>query len=165
MSEQKKHGEKAFELRLYLTEAFANAARNGQSDPAMKPLQDVLDRHGAKLKSELHKIQDFLLKKQKVTNWEEQHPRERGRNFLFNLEAFALRTICDESKREYLARDFYVSMNGRKMFRGDEADDLIRDLESLKSSGILGTGPRINRGREPGVRKVYFPKHHPGTRG
>lgn len=152
-----------FELRFYLTWQFADAVKKGVDAPGLAPLQAALGRHGAKIDhSQLDEFQNFLIKHQAVENWEEAYPDPKERKFNFELEAFTLKTVLDDVKREYLSREFTVSTDSGRSFQGTGADALMADLNALENSGILGTGPRVQRAV---CRKVFFPARHPGTTG
>jgi hypothetical protein len=153
--------EKTFEVRFYLKEEFAKALRQGQDLPELKPLKDVLTRHDVGVHNQLDEFQSFLTKLQKIENWEQEVQDPDHRLFLRELEEFTLKTVLDDSKREYLGREFSVEpKNGP--YKGSEADRLIKDLQALEPFNLFAKGAAKT---EKGVRKVYRPKKHPGTTG
>ena len=155
--------DKTFEVRFYLTQEFAKAVRMGEANPALDPLRDILTRHNVTLHNQLDEFQNFLLAMQKVDNWGKAYPDPDERKFLRELEAFTLPAVLDDSKRSYLSREFTIERaQGLGSFKGNEADALIRDLQTLDGSALFGEGPRA---MDKGVRKVYQPARHPGTSG
>lgn len=156
---------KTFEVRFYLKQEFAKAVRDGADIPELKPLRDILERHNVELHNQLDEFQAFLLKAQKVENWKEAYPDGAERKFLQEMEAFTLSTLMKDEKRAYLSREFTIERSrGKGPFKGNEADALIEDLQTLNDGdgALFGESPRAT---DRGVRKVYRPKRHPGTTG
>jgi hypothetical protein len=146
-----------FEVRFYLTKEFAAAARAGEEIPG---LAAALKQIGGSLECQLDEFQNFLFEKQKIGNWEQAYPDAAERKFQKEMEAFTLKTLLNDGKREYLAREFTVAVKGNKNFRDSEADAVIAVLQTLDGKGIYGKGPKQT---DKGVRKVFFPPRHPGT--
>ena len=174
---------KTFDVRFYLKDEFAKAARqdayfpftedaiNGVSDhfvadnPEIVALYKVLAKHGVSLHNQLDEFVDYCVKYAQVEDWETAYPDENERKFHQQLLAMTQATLANPEKCEYLAREFTIERAGGNpdflgAFSGDEADAIIADLQAIFNSGVYGEGPRPT---EQGVRKVYAPKRHPGT--
>lgn len=151
MSDVNEDKNRTFEVRFYLKKRFAEAARQGQTVRGMKPLLAVLEKHGASLQNQLDEFQEQLFAWQEIGNWDELFPDAQSRANEMRFEKFTLSTVLNDSKREYLSREFTLVVGDKKFFSGDEVDALVADIESLGAK-IIGTGPRI---KEPVTRRVY----------
>jgi hypothetical protein len=151
---------RTYEVRFYLTRAFADAVRLKQGGADIAPLQDVLSRHGATLENQLDEFQEQIRRWQEIENWEALFPDPQQRENERWFEKFTLETVLNDRKREYLSREFTLVVGDKKFFSGHEADALIADIEAL-GPAVIGTGPRI---KEPVTRKVYSDNGGPHER-
>jgi len=158
MSEENKPA-RTFEIRFYLTRAFADAVRAGKTQ-GIEKLTDVLSRYGATLENQLDEFQDHLMRWQEIANWEEAFPDPGQRANEMWFEKFTLATVLNDRKREYLSREFTLAIDEKKFFSGNEVDAIVADLEALGPE-VIGTGPRIE---EPVTRRVYSDNGGPHSR-
>lgn len=163
-----------YDVRFYLKDEFAKAVRKQLAgtppwelflnEPGMIALYRILGEHKMSLHNQLDEFEAYVAEHTDI-DWAEKYPDEQERVFHAQLTAMTIATLQDEEKREYLGREFTIEISGgnpqfQGAFKGDEADEIIKDLQSIFNSGIYGEGPRKT---EKGVRKVYTPPMHPGT--
>lgn len=160
---------RTYEVRFYLTRRFADAVRKMHKEPgakplpSMKPLLTVLAKHGAKLENQLDEFQGQLKAWQEIENWEAAFPDPAERANEVWFEKFTLNTVLNDSKREYLSREFTLVVGDKKFFSGEEVDNLVADIENL-GARFLGTGPRITGLESTRTRKVYSDNGGPHSR-
>jgi hypothetical protein len=181
-----KNDNRTFDVRFYLKEAFANAARNHKdlsAQPGMAGDQRgeetspelstyillyALLSIGYGVHNQLDEFQEYVEKHDAITDWEEAFPEENERKFHQQLLAMTKATLADPVKCEYLAREFTVEklLEDTPQFQGaftegKEAEAIMNFVKvTLERFDMAGEGPRPTDG---GVRKVYAPKRHPGT--
>jgi hypothetical protein len=168
MSEAKKD-QRGFEIRFYLKDEFAKALRKGESHPGLTPLNDVLVKHNVGLHNQWDQSVKTLKEMQQVRNWDQSTMSEQEKKWGWDMEVYILDRItsdCDERGRgwvpsDYLRREFTIERADHGMYKGNEADQLIADLQSLYEApdSVFGEGPHD---RDRGVRKLYR-GIHPGT--
>ena len=149
-----------FQLRIFLKEEFARAAARHEQAEGLKPLQDVLKKHGASLDhNQFDEFSEF------VENIK-AHPSALAHEQTRKLLELTEKALANPEKVSYFKREFTVSLNGRERLSGNEADALMADLAALEGK-VLTAGKAFNGAGQPvpAVRKSYYPKNnrHPGT--
>ena len=113
-----------YQVRVYLTDAMAEAARSGCGNPAMRPLQDVLDKHHAAMKSQFDAFSDYLAEAE----------REGPENF--PLYKWTKATLDDPVKRGKHFKAFALHISGSEVYPQEAADALEAALQPLVGDGI-----------------------------
>jgi hypothetical protein len=133
-----------YQLRINLSDEFSQKARKDMNDPALKPLKDVLDKHGMTLKNQFDAFVGYC---------EEVEEEARAENIVQKgLRLFGLRkgpldetlykwtkdTVMKPGKEEAYASRFTI-YEGEKaqIYSKDLADAVEADLKPLKDSGMI----------------------------
>jgi hypothetical protein len=113
-----------FQLRIYLDDAFAEAARRGDGDPALKPLHAVLAKHNAELKCQFDAFAGYVAEAEK-------HGTEN-----YHLYEWTKATIENPAKKAKYIKSFTLYVDGDEVYAKEKADALEADLMPL-----VGCGP------------------------
>ena len=153
--------QKPYQVRIFLREEFAEAVSRGRTPKEVQPLFDVLAKHDASLDhNQFDEFSTFV--KNAEAGLPTPIPQEQAQALLALTKA----SLANEEKRNYFKREFTLSIGGKSMFKGNEADSLIADLEKLGDGPIITSGKGFVPGKNyvvPPVRKSFKPKRHPGT--
>ena len=114
-----------YQLRIYMDEPFADLARNSPADPAIKPLSDILDRHGARMKCQFDAFADYVAEAER--NGTENYP----------LHAWTKATIEDPAKKAKYLKSFTLYVDGDEVYAREKADALEADLEPLVGGELV----------------------------
>ena len=134
-----------YQLRIYLADAFAEAARRTPDDPALRPLTDILARHRAALKCQFDAFADY------VAEAEQQGTAD------YPLYAWTKATIEDPAKRAKYLKSFTIYVDGHEVYAKEIADALESELQPLVGGGLItrfskhDTNP-MNNPQPPGAR-------------
>jgi len=120
MSEEWQH-----QLRVYLTDELADAARTDRGFPALWPLMDVLDKHGATLVSQLDAFEDYVAE------------AEKGGPEKFPLYKWTKATVEDPEKRLKHKKAFALRVSGQEVYAKEAADALEAALRPLVDGGVV----------------------------
>lgn len=149
-----------YQLRIFLNEEFADAARHHKTTAGLEPLLAVLKKHHAALDhNQLDEFTEFLA----TMDAHPEIPLRGAGKRLYDLTKGAL---ANPEKCSYFAREFTISVGGKMTFVGHDTDALVEDLKKLGSKTVLTRGKAFREGKVRNVspvRKVYIPKRHPGT--
>jgi hypothetical protein len=116
-----------YQIRVYLNDDLADVARSDRSNPALRPLTDILNRHHATLVSQLDAFENYVVEAEK----------EGSENFpLYN---WTKATVEDPAKRAKHIKTFALRVSGNEVYREEVADALEADLRPLVG-GALVTG-------------------------
>ena len=94
-----------FQLRLTLSDEFAQVARNVPGDPSISPLTDILNRHDAVMKCQLDAFADYV-------SGAEANGIEN-----FDLYEWTKKTIDDPAKKSKYAKSFRALCRWRRGLR------------------------------------------------
>lgn len=114
-----------YQIRIYLSDAFADAARRNPADPSLQPLTDVLKKHRAAMKSVFDAFSDYVVL------------AEREGADLFPLYKWTKATIEDPAKKAKHTKVFTVYVNGEEVYDKGIADALEADLQPLAGGEIV----------------------------
>jgi hypothetical protein len=114
-----------YQIRVYLSEELAEVARSDPGNPELKPLMDILQRHGATLKSQFDAFSDY------VAEAEAQGVEK------FPLYKWTRATIEDSEKRAKHITAFAVRIDGQEVYAKDPADALEADLQPLVGGALI----------------------------
>jgi hypothetical protein len=116
-----------YQVRIYLTDAAAEAARRDKSDPSLRPLADILAGHHATIASQYDAFAGYVAEAEK--NGTQGYP----------LYAWTKATIKDPAKKAKYLKVFTVYVDGNETYPGPVADAIEAALQPL-----IG-GPLVTR--------------------
>ena len=108
-----------YQVRLYLTEDLAEVARADRAHPALRPLADILDKHGATLVNQFDAFAGYVAEAEK-------EGAEK-----FPLYKWTKAVIEDPAKRAKHLGTFTVHCAGEGVYSKAVADALEADLQPL----------------------------------
>jgi hypothetical protein len=116
-----------YQLRLYLADELAEAARRNAGAPVLGPLPQILAKHDATMKCQLDTFLDYVAQ------------AEANRVEDYALYEWTKATIEDPIKRAKHLKSFALRVKGQEVYSKEEADALEADLQPLVD------GTRITR--------------------
>jgi hypothetical protein len=116
-----------YQLRLYLADELAEAARRDAGAPVLGPLPRILDKHAATMKCQFDAFADYVAEAE--ANGVEDYP----------LYDWTKATIEDPVKKAKHLKSFALRVKGQEVYPQEEADALEADLQPLVD------GTRITR--------------------
>ena len=114
-----------YQVRVYLSDEFAEVARRDPDDPAIKPLADVLGRHRAAMKCQFDAFAGYVAEAE-----------ERGTENS-PLYAWTKATTEDPAKKEKYLKSFTLYVDGNEVYAKQQADALEADLQPLVGGGLI----------------------------
>lgn len=108
-----------YQLRLDLNEDVANLARRDPGAPALKPLNDILRKHGAALKCQFDAFAEYVAEAE-----------ERGTD-AYPLYRWTKATIENPAKKAKYLKSFTIYVDEDEVYEKEKADALERDLKPL----------------------------------
>lgn len=132
------------QLRVYLSDEAADAARKERGAPALRPLADVLDAHRATLVSQLDAFQDY------VAQAEREGPEG------FPLYKWTKATLEDAAKRLKHKKAFALRVSGGEVYAKEAADALEAALRPL----VGGVVERMSRHDTNPANNLAVPAEH-----
>ena len=120
MSEQWK-----YQLRLSLSDEFAQAARDNSDLSELKPLMDVLDKHNAELVCQFDAFADYVFAAEK--NGVEHYP----------LYEWTKSVVNNTAKEAKYIKEFTLYVEGDEVYAKDKADALETDLQALVGGEVI----------------------------
>ncbi len=114
-----------YQVRIYLDDAFAEAARRTPEDPALKPLADILRRHNAVLRCQFDAFAGYVAEAE-----------ERGTEN-YPLYEWTKATIEDPAKKTKYTKSFTLYVDGDEVYAKEKADALEADLGVLVGGGLV----------------------------
>jgi hypothetical protein len=116
-----------YQLRLYLVDELAEAARRDAGTSVLGPLPRILEKHDATMNCQLDAFASYVA--QAEADGVENYP----------LYEWTKATIEDPVKRAKHLRSFALHLKGREVYPKEDADALEADLQPLVD-GIRITG-------------------------
>jgi len=114
-----------YQVRIYLPDELVDTARFHSDDPALGQLPDILQKHGARMKSQFDAFAEYVAEAEgKATD---EYP----------LYEWTKATIEDPAKKLKHLKSFSLHVKGRELYSKDEADALEADLQTLVSGGVI----------------------------
>ncbi len=114
-----------YQVRVYLGDAFVEAARGAPEDPAIKPLADILRRHNAVLRCQFDAFAGYVAEAE-----------ERGTEN-YPLYEWTKATIEDPAKKTKYTKSFTLYVDGDEIYAKEKADALEADLGVLVGGGLV----------------------------
>ena len=114
-----------YQLRIYLPDELVETARLRSDDPALGHLPEILQKHGASMKSQFDAFAEYVVEAER--NGTEQYP----------LYQWTKATIEDPAKKQKHLKSFSLHVRGRELYSKDEANSLETDLQPLVGGGVI----------------------------
>ena len=114
-----------YQLRIYLPDELVETARLRSDDPALGQLPEILQKHGASMKSQFDAFAEYVVEAER--NGTEQYP----------LYQWTKATIEDPAKKQKHLKSFSLHVKGRELYSKDEANSLEADLQPLVGGGVI----------------------------
>jgi hypothetical protein len=135
--------EPRYQVRIFLSDAFAKAARETPYAPELAPLAEVLRENNATLSCQFDEFRNFV-------NACEAHGAGDTR-----IAAWTRATVEDPAKREKYLKVFIVNVGGDQLFSARKANELFHAFKPLVAPGIV---TRISR---PDDNPAHNPQPRP----
>lgn len=113
-----------YQLRIDLGDELAEVARRNPSNPAIKPLADILTRHHAIMKCQFDAFADYVAEADK-----------RGTKN-YPLYAWTKATIENPEKKAKYLKSFTLYVDGNEVYAKPVADAIEADLQLLRGKLI-----------------------------
>ncbi len=114
-----------FQMRVYLGDAAAAAARGDPDDPALAPLMAVLRAHRATLKCQFDAFADYVAEAE--ANGVDSYP----------LYRWTKAALADAEKQAKHRRAFAIRVDDREVYGREAADALEAALQPLVGDGVV----------------------------
>ncbi len=114
-----------YQLRVYLADDVAEAARSDLNNPVLRPLTDILDRHNATLLNQFDAFASY------VAVADKEGPDN------FPLYKWTKAVVDDPAKRAKHVGTFAVRVSGREVYPKADADALEADLRTLVGGTLV----------------------------
>jgi hypothetical protein len=114
-----------YQIRIYLADEFAEMARRDPNSPALKPLTDILAKHGAAVKCQFDAFADYVAEAEK--HGTKDYP----------LYAWTKATIENPAKKEKYTKAFTLYADGQEVYAKEIADALESGLQPLVGGALI----------------------------
>jgi hypothetical protein len=114
-----------YQIRIYLADQFAETARKDPGNPALKPLADILENHGAALKCQYDAFAGYCAEAEK-------HGIEK-----YPLYKWTKATIENAEKKAKYLKSFTLYVAGQEVYAKELADALEADLQPLAGGALI----------------------------
>jgi hypothetical protein len=114
-----------YQIRIHLSDEFAEVARCDPDNPAIEPLTDILTKHHAKMKCQFDAFADYVAEAEK--NGTEDYP----------LYEWTKVTIDNPAKKEKHVKSFTLYVDGNQVYAKEIADALESDLQPLVGGELI----------------------------
>lgn len=114
-----------YQIRIYLSDEFADVARSDPDDPAIKPVADILRNHRATMRCQFDAFANYVAEA-------EQHGTEN-----YPLYEWTKATIEDPAKKAKYLKSFTLYVDGQEVYPKSQANALEADLEPLVGAGLV----------------------------
>jgi hypothetical protein len=114
-----------YQIRIFLSDEFAELARHHPDTPTLAPLTGILKRHDAIMKCQFDAFADYVAE------------AERRGTEDYPLYEWTKATIEDPAKEAKYIKSFTLSVGGNELYSKEKADMLERELRPLVSADII----------------------------
>ena len=137
-----------FQVRIYLNNVRAEAARKDAQDSSLAPLGEILTKHHAELKCQYDAFTSYC--SQAEAESIEKYP----------LYQWTKDTIEDPAKKAKYLKAFTLYVDGDEVYDKSKADRLEAELKPLADSGLLDKLSKhdTNPAKNPQPPKKYRPE-------
>ena len=115
-----------YQVRLFLTDTFAAAARADNRDPILKPVNDILDKYGLKMVNQFDALEGFCKE------------AEANNDTDSDLYRWTKDVISKPEKQKKYARQFTLyALNNDQVYDKAIADGAHVELKDLEGGAIV----------------------------
>jgi len=114
-----------YQVRIYLDDKTAQAARRDPDNPSIKSLMDILVKHRATMKCQFDAFADYVAEAEK--NGTDRYP----------LYEWTRATIENPAKKEKYIKSFTLYVDGNEVYGRELADALESDLLPLVGGELI----------------------------
>lgn len=114
-----------YQIRIYLSDEFADIALRDPGNPAIKPVADILRNHHATMKCQFDAFADYVAQA-------EEHGTEN-----YPLYEWTKATIEDPVKKAKYLKSFTLYVDGKEVYPKSQADALESDLTPLVGGELV----------------------------
>ena len=114
-----------YQIRIYLSDEVAEAARAAPDSPALKPLVDILARHRATMKCQFDAFADYVAEAEKHGTAD------------YPLHAWTKATIENPEKKAKYLESFTLYVHGKEVYAKLIADAIESDLQPLVGGELI----------------------------
>ncbi len=114
-----------FQVRIYLSDEFAEVARRNPDDLAIKSLADILSKQNAIMRCQFDAFAAYVAEAEKYGT--ENYP----------LYEWTKATIADPAKKAKYIKSFTLYVEGDEVYAKEKADALEEDLKPLIGGGLV----------------------------
>ena len=114
-----------YQVRIYLSDEFAEMARRDLGSPAIGALRDILAKHHATMKCQFDAFADYVAEAEK-------HGTEN-----YPLYDWTKATIENPAKKEKYIKSFTLSVDGNEVYAKEIANALESDLQPLVGGALI----------------------------
>jgi hypothetical protein len=114
-----------YQIRIYLSDKFAEIARRNPADQAIAPLTGILTKHRATMKCQFDAFADY------VADAEKHGIKE------YPLYEWTKATIEDPAKKAKHVKSFAIYVDGNEVYAKEIADALEADLRPMVGGGLI----------------------------
>lgn len=133
-----------YQLRVYLDDALAERALRHEADDELKPLEDVLLRHDARLVSQWQAFQDYVAETEAAG---QETP----------LSKWTKATLADPAMRARHLGAFALRVGDAEVYPAAAADALEADLQPFVGGGIV---QRMSRHDTDPAKNIPVPQKY-----
>lgn len=114
-----------YQIHIDLDDPLADLARKNVAAPALKPLEDVLGKHDARLRNQYDACTDYVADAEKLGT--EHFPLYRSTKAM----------VEDRDKKAIPLRSFFLFIRGQEVYEKSLAEALEADLQPLVAAGVI----------------------------
>ena len=114
-----------YQLRLQITDEYAEPLRDGRRVDALRPLQEILDSHEATVVCQYDAFADFCARSER--NGDQDLP----------LYKWTLATIRNPDKKEKYTKIFTIYVRGEEVYEQSSAVALEQELQPLVGGSVV----------------------------
>ncbi len=114
-----------FQVRINLSDEFAEIARRDPDNAAIRPLADILKKHNAKLSCQFDAFAGYVAEAEQ--NGTDKYP----------LYQWTKDTIEDPAKKAKYIKAFTLYVDGDEVYAREKADPLEADLKPLAGGDMV----------------------------
>ncbi len=114
-----------YQIRIYLADQFAEMTRSDPGNAVLKPLMEILAKHGAELKCQYDAFAGYCAEA-------ERHGSEK-----YPLYKWTKATIENPEKKAKYLKSFTLYLAGQEVYAKELADALEADLQPLAGGALI----------------------------
>ncbi len=114
-----------YQIRIYLSDEFAEVARRDLDNPAIKPLADILGKHRATIKCQFDAFAGYVAEAEKHGTGN------------YPLYEWTKATIEDPAKKAKYMKSFTLYVDGNEVYAKQKAAALESDLQPLVGGKLV----------------------------